>query len=37
MFPAGNYMFKVNNRNTRTMREICSIKPPDNFTENFLV
>ena len=22
--PAGNYIFKVNNRNTRTMREICS-------------
>ena len=22
--PAGNYMFKVNNRNTRTMCEICS-------------
>ena len=23
-FPAGNYMFKVNNRNTRTRWEICS-------------
>ena len=23
-FPGGNYMFKVNNRNTRTRREICS-------------
>ena len=23
-YPAGNYMFKVNNRNTRTRREICS-------------
>ena len=23
-FPAGNYMFKVNNRNTRTSRELCS-------------
>ena len=23
-FPAGNYMFKVNNRNTRTRCEICS-------------
>ena len=22
--PAGNYMFKVNNRNTRAMSEICS-------------
>ena len=22
--PAGNYMFKVNNRNTRAMCEICS-------------
>ena len=31
-FPAGNYMFKVNNRNTRTRCEICSkltIKIPD--------
>ena len=30
--PAGNYMFKVNNRNTRTRCEICSnltIKPPE--------
>ena len=30
--PAGNYMFKVNNRNTRTMCEICSkltIKTPE--------
>ena len=24
MYPAGNYMFKVNNRNTRTGCEICS-------------
>ena len=24
MFPAGNYMFKVNNRDTRTRFEICS-------------
>ena len=24
MIPAGNYMFKVNNRNTRTRCEICS-------------
>ena len=23
-FPDGNYMFKVNNRNTRTRCEICS-------------
>ena len=31
-FPAGNYMFKVNNRNTRTRCEICSkltIKIPE--------
>ena len=30
--PAGNYMFKVNNRNTRTRSEICSkltIKTPE--------
>ena len=30
--PAGNYMFKVNNRNTRTRSEICSkstIKIPE--------
>ena len=30
--PAGNYMFKVNNRNTRTMWELCSkltIKAPE--------
>ena len=30
--PAGNYMFKVNNRNTRTRCEICSkltIKTPE--------
>ena len=30
--PAGNYMFKVNNKNTRTMCEICSklkIKTPE--------
>ena len=24
MIPAGNYMFKVKNRNTRTRCEICS-------------
>ena len=24
LFPAGIYLFKVNNRNTRTMWEICS-------------
>ena len=32
-FPAGNYMFKVNNRNTRTKCEICSkltIKTPES-------
>ena len=23
-YPAGNYMFKINNRNTRTRSEICS-------------
>ena len=31
-FPAGNYMFKVNNRNIRTRCEICSkltIKTPE--------
>ena len=31
-FPAGNYTFKVNNRNTRTRCEICSkltIKTPE--------
>ena len=22
-YPAGNYMFKINNRNTRTRSEIC--------------
>ena len=30
--PAGNYMFKVNNRNTRTRYEICpklTIKIPE--------
>ena len=33
-FPACNYMFKVNNRNTRTRCEICSeltIKTPTAF------
>ena len=32
MHPAGDYMFKVNNRNTRTKYEICSkltIKMPE--------
>ena len=24
LYPVGNYMFKVNNRNTRTSCEICS-------------
>ena len=31
-FPAGNYMFKVNNKNTRTRCETCSkltIKTPE--------
>ena len=31
-YPAGNYMFKVNNRNTKTKCEICSkltIKTPE--------
>ena len=31
--PAGNYMFKLNNRNTRTRCEICSkltIKTPES-------
>ena len=31
-YPAGNYMFKVNNRNTRTRCDICSklkIKTPE--------
>ena len=31
-YPVGNYMFKVNNRNTRTRCEICSkltIKTPE--------
>ena len=45
-FPAGNNMFKINNRNTRTRCEICSkltIKTPERrhwhrsavFTVNF--
>ena len=32
VFPAGNYMFKFNNRNTRTRCEIClklTIKTPE--------
>ena len=32
VFPAGNYMFKFNNKNTRTRCEICSkltIKIPE--------
>ena len=36
--PAGSYMFKVNNRNTRTRYEICSkltIKTPNVFIVNF--
>ena len=34
--PAGNYMFKVDNRNIRTWCEICSrltIKTPEQCTE----
>ena len=36
--PAGNYILKVNNRNTRKRCEICSkltIKTPDAFIVNF--
>ena len=36
--PAGNYMFKVNNRNTRTKCEICSkltIKVPERHQASF--
>ena len=36
--PAGNYMFKVNNRNTRTRYEICSkltIKTPERRQASF--
>ena len=29
--PAGNYMFKVNNKNTRTRSEICSHVPLASF------
>ena len=32
-YPAGIYLFKINNRNSRTMCEICSkltIKTPDD-------
>ena len=44
MFPSGNYMFKVNNGNTRTRCELCSkltIKIPERrrmvtFTEEIL-
>ena len=38
-FPVGNYMFKVNNRNTRTRCGICSkltIKTPER-RQNVLV
>ena len=37
-FPAGIYLLKVNNRNTRTRCEICSkltIKTPGVFIVNF--
>ena len=33
VYPNGNYLLKVNNRNTRTRREICSkltVKMPEN-------
>ena len=36
--PAGNYIFKVNNRNTRTRCEICSeltIKTPERYLASF--
>ena len=32
LYPAGNYMFKINNRNTKTRCEICSnltLKTPE--------
>ena len=39
-YPAGNYMFKVNNRNTRTRCDICSkltIKTPEWRQNVFIV
>ena len=39
-YPAGNYMFKVNNRNTRARYEICSkltIKTPERRSGVFIV
>ena len=38
--PGGKYLFKVNNRNTRTKCEIClklTAKPPENVIEVFQV
>ena len=40
IYPAGNYMFKVNNRNSRTMCELCSkltIKIPERRHDVVLV
>ena len=37
--PAGNYMFKVNKRNTRKMHEICSkltVKTPERISHHVL-
>ena len=34
-FPGGNYIFKVNNRNTRTRCEICSKLTAGIFVVNF--
>ena len=31
-FPVGNYMFKINNRNTRTRCQICSVTIKDTKT-----
>ena len=39
-FPAGNYMFKVNNKNTRTSCEICSkltIKTPERWRSGVFI
>ena len=38
--PAGNYMFKVNDRNTRTGYEICSkltMKTPGGYIVNLVI
>ena len=37
--PAGNYMLKVNNRNTKTRCEVCSkleIKTPEKYFKNIV-